>query len=189
MLSGKIAFQSRTLEIVALFEHLNKMRGRSSSKTSKHTGLPKAYRLNFQILATVSTSWMEKTKPFFVHKCDNFDSMRFATSMGVCKLGADCRAIATKLKTLSTSSCVWPTCRWWQDATPHRPACAMLARNFAPCWFLTSFTVLSLCNHSLISWHLRNNESIQEVNMFAFDSWLIWVQGSPKGRACCVPLF
>ncbi len=100
----------------------------------------------------MSTISIENTRPLLVHKCDNFDSILFATSMGVCKHGDDFRAIATKLNIESTSSWVWPTCRWWHDATPHRPAWAIHANIFAPYWLRTSFTVLSLCSHNLKCW-------------------------------------
>ena len=94
---------------------------------------------------------MEKMRFFLVHKGLSLDSMRFATSIGVCKhwLWQVRKATATREKMASISSWVWPTCRWWQEAASHRPAWVIHAIILLPCWFLTSFTVLSDCTHNL----------------------------------------
>lgn len=92
---------------------------------------------------------MEKCNPFEVQIEAILDSMRFTMSIGVWRLDDVRRATATNAKMASMSSCVCPTCRWWHEATPHRPDCAMHPSILCPCWFRISLTVLSLCNQSL----------------------------------------
>lgn len=96
-------------------------RNRYTLPGGKKEGKERKLHVSLVSLATVSTTAMEKTMPFLVQRWLSFASMVLATSMGVCSCLLR-RATATNENIASISSCVWPTCRWWHEATPHRPA-------------------------------------------------------------------
>ena len=146
---GRIETQSRTLD------HGWKTRaklGRTQLGPKYDLNLSEVWQSNcFYILVTVSTTSIENIWSLFLQRCPSLESICLTTSIGVCK-HSDwhvLKATATRENMASMSSWVWPTCRWWHDATPHKPAWTILVNIFAPYWLRSSLTVLSDWSHSL----------------------------------------
>ena len=131
---------------------------------------------------TSPTRYIENCIPLFSKTGPTFSLILLCTSRGVCKSCADRRQAEHKLKTASTSSCVWP---FWRCASvPTLKICWFSRVHNARAVYVLriSLTVLSLCNHILnklkVLWKLKDLKVNKVTALFCFlcSAWFKFVQ-------------